>query len=292
MSIWKIVQQETLSLPGGYEVHTYRFGEGTGKPVVLLHGGGIDSAMLSWQDTIPALVDAGFRVYMPDWPGYGKSPPPPQPFTQEMLIEVTAGLLDAWGLKKASLAGISMGGGAALGFTLAHPERVEKLVLIGSYGLQDKAPAHFFSALFVKMPLLNDLTYAIMRSSRWMIKESMKMIIHNPASLTGAMIDEVAEVIKNPSAGKTFAQFQRDEVRQGGLKTCYMPRLGQIEAPVLIVHGTGDAGVPVRYAREAADRIPNVKLHIIEGAGHWTQRDYPEEVNRVTVGFLQGEPTD
>lgn len=281
-------QQENLSLPGGYEVHAYLFGEKKGKPVVLLHGGGIDSAMLSWQDTIPVLVEAGFQVYMPDWPGYGKSPPPPKPFTQELLVEVTAGLLDAWGLKKASLAGISMGGGAALGFALAHPERVEKLILIGAYGLQDRIAAHFFSALYVKLPLVNDLFYAMIRSSRWMIRETMKAIIHNPASLTEAMIDEVTAAIKDPNAGKAFAQFQQDEARWDRVKTCYMPRLDEIKAPTLIVHGTEDIGVPVRYAREAANRIPNARLHIIEGAGHWTQRDYPEEANQAIIAFLRG----
>lgn len=279
-------QQETLSLPGGYEVCTYHFGDKRGKPVVLLHGGGVDSAMLSWQDTIPALVDAGFRVYTLDWPGYGSSPPPPKKFTQELMLEVTGGLLDAWGLEKASLAGISMGGGASLGFTLARPERVEKLVLIGAYGLQNEVPGHFFGVLYIKLPLVNDFTYALMRSSRWMIEWSMKSIIHNPASLTGALIDEATAAIRAPNAGKMFSQFQHDEARWNGLKTCYMPRLGEIKAPVLIVHGTGDIGVPVKYAREAAQRIPNAKLHIIEGAGHWTQRDYPKEVNRVVVDFL------
>lgn len=279
-------QQQIVSLPGGYEVHTYRFGEKKGKPIVLLHGGGVDSAMLSWQDTVPALVEAGFRVYMPDWPGYGSSPAPPKPFTQELMLEVMTGLLDAWGLKKASLAGISMGGGAALGFTLAHPERVEKLVLIGAYGLQDKISAHFFSVLYVKLPLVNDLFYAMIRSSRWMIRETMKAIIHNPASLTEALIDEAAAAIRDPNAGRAFSQFQRDEARWSGVKTCYMPRLGEIKTPTLIVHGTADIGVPVKYAREAAGRIPNARLHIVEGAGHWTQRDYPEEVNRVIVDFL------
>jgi pimeloyl-ACP methyl ester carboxylesterase len=56
-----------------------------------------------------------------------------------------------------------------------------------------------------------------------------------------------------------------------------------------ILRSVADVGMPTRYAREAAERIPNAKLHIIEGARHWTQRDYPEEVNRVIVDFLQGK---
>jgi pimeloyl-ACP methyl ester carboxylesterase len=280
-------QEEVISLPGDYRIHTYRYGTPQDKPIVLLHGGGVDSAMLSWRDTVPALVGAGCQVYMADWPGYGKSPQPPKLFTQDLLLEVTTGLLDAWGLKKASMAGISMGGGAALGYALAHAERVEKLILIGSYGLQEKAPAQLFSALYVRLPLVNDLFYAMIRPSRWMIRETLKALVHNPAALTEELIDELSTAIRAPEAGKMFAQFQRDEVLWSRTKTCYMPMLGELKTPTLIVHGTEDIGVPVRYAREAAARIPSAKLHIIEGGGHWTQRDYPEEANRAMLAFLQ-----
>jgi pimeloyl-ACP methyl ester carboxylesterase len=64
-----------------------------------------------------------------------------------------------------------------------------------------------------------------------------------------------------------------------------MPLLDKITVPTLIVR-PADVGVPVRFAREAAQRMPNAVLHLIEGAGHWTQRDCPEEFNRVLLEFL------
>jgi pimeloyl-ACP methyl ester carboxylesterase len=198
-------RQETVTLPGGYQIAAYHFGSEGGTPVVLLHGGGIDSAMLSWRDTIPALAQAGYRIYAFDWSGYGQSPPAPVGFTQDLLVDVAKGLFDAWQLEKASLVGISMGGGAALGFTLAHPQRVEKLVLVGSYGLQDKVAAHFLSALYVKLPLMNAVTYALLRSSRWMMRETMKAIIRRPASLTESLLDEADAALRSPGAGQAFA---------------------------------------------------------------------------------------
>src|SRR5574341_1179349 len=244
-------RQETVSLPGGCQIAAYHFGVEGGPPVVLLHGGGLDSAMLSWRDTIPALVEAGYRVYAFDWPGYGQSP--------------------------SALVGISMGGGAALGFTLAHPDRVEKLALVGAYGLQDRVAAHFWSALYIRLPLMNTLTYALLRSSPWAMRETMKAIIRRPASLTDALLAEADAALRSPGAGEAFAQFQRREMGWRRVRTCYMPQLDKIAAPTLIVHGTADVGAPVKYAREAAQRIPNAVLHIVEGAGHWTQRDAPEE---------------
>lgn len=279
-------RQETVSLPGGCQIAAYHFGVEGGPPVVLLHGGGLDSAMLSWRDTIPALVEAGYRVYAFDWPGYGQSPSAPVGFTQDLLLDVTTGLFDAWQLDKAALVGISMGGGAALGFTLAHPDRVEKLALVGAYGLQDRVAAHFWSALYVRLPLMNTLTYALLRSSPWAMRETMKAIIRRPASLTDALLAEADAALRSPGAGEAFAQFQRREIGWRRVRTCYMPQLDKIAAPTLIVYGTADVGAPVKYAREAAQRIPNAVLHIVEGAGHWTQRDAPEEFNPVLLEFL------
>jgi pimeloyl-ACP methyl ester carboxylesterase len=254
--------------------------------VVLLHGGGTDSALLSWRVMIPDLAAAGFRVLAPDWPGYGASPAPAQPFNQALLIGTLHALMDAWGLERAALAGVSMGGGAALGMALQYPERVERLTLIGAYGLQDRAPAHAFSTLYVRLPLVNELTWWTYRASRRVVRETLRTIIRNPASLTEELVDEVCAAVQSPDGLRTFAQWQRDEVRPGGLKTCYMPRLSEVRAPVLLIHGTHDIGVPVRFAREAAQRLPNARLMIVEGAGHWTQRDAPAEVNAAVAAFL------
>lgn len=257
-----------------------------GPPVVLLHGGGTDSALLSWRDAIGPLADS-YRVYAPDWPGYGDSQLPAGAITQDALLHCLDALLDTWGLEQVTLVGLSMGGGAALGYTLAHPERVARLVPVASYGLQDKAPFHKFSYLFLRIPGISRLTWASIRGSRWVLRWTLKGIVRNPASLTDALVDEVYQVVQSPQPERSFYTWQMDEVRWDGLRSCYMPRLGEIACPTLIIHGEADASVPVRFAREAAGRIPNARLQIIPDGGHWIARDWPDAFNRALLDFLR-----
>lgn len=280
------LERRSVTLPGGARVVYRTGGPAEGRPVVLLHGGGTDSGMLSWRDTIPALVDAGFRVYAPDMPGYGDSPPDDRPSTVENLIGYLSALMDAWGLGRAALVGLSMGGAIAIGYTLSQPARVDRLVLIGTYGIQDRAPFHRLSYLYVRIPGLTRLSWALMRRSRALARYSLQQIVHNPRSRTEALVDEVLEAMQNPNAQRAFGQFQRDEIRWRGVKTNYLPRLSEIDVPVLLIHGSHDIGVSVRDAERAAARLRHGRLEVVEGAGHWTQRDDPERVNGLLLGFL------
>ena len=108
-------------------------------PVLLLHGGGYDSASLSYKHAIGP-VSEHHRAFAPDWPGYGESDKPKMEYTTEYYAGFLGRLMDALGLEKASLIGISMGGAISLGFSLRSPKRVEKLVLVDSHGLGGEVP--------------------------------------------------------------------------------------------------------------------------------------------------------
>lgn len=277
-----------VTLPDGTLINYYSGGSETGQPVVLLHGGGTDHAMLSWRDTLPALINSGYRTYAPDYPGYGNSPPDSnKKFTTDSLIHYLEGLIDYWGLKQVVLIGISMGGSLALGYTLKNPKQVKRLVLISSYGLQDKAPSHQLSYLYLKMPWLNDLTWLMTRKLRLAAKYGVNYIIRNPQSRTESLIDEVMEAMRNKDAQIAFNQWQKDEIRRDHLKTNYTSRLSEIEVPVLLIHGTHDFLVPLKYARRAALLFRNARLEVFNNAGHWTHRDYPEQFNKLLIEFLE-----
>src|SRR5512140_2516120 len=111
----------------GIRVHYLCAGDG-GTTVILLHGGGVDCAALSWGGFLPELAE-NYRVIAPDLPGYGETDRPDVPYSMNYYIQFLAGFLDQLGTPCATLAGISMGGGIALGFALSNPARVEKLVL-------------------------------------------------------------------------------------------------------------------------------------------------------------------
>ncbi len=123
----------------GHRLHYYVTGPDAGTPVVLVHG--LGGRCEDWRNLAPFLVRAGHRVYMPDLPGYGRSEKPAD-FSYSISDEAqaVAGFMDALGLKQVELGGWSMGGWIAQDLTVSHPERVTRLVLFDSAGL-NVAPA-------------------------------------------------------------------------------------------------------------------------------------------------------
>lgn len=279
------MQASTVNV-NGLPVCVYIGGSPTNPTVILLHGGGTDNARLSWADTFPALRD-DYYVIAPDYPGYGQTPPDGKPSTMRNLLDFLSSLTSALGLEKMALVGVSMGGALALGYALRFPEQVTRLAVVGSYGLQDKAPAHVLSYLFVRLPFVNELTWWILRRWKGGVKYSVNQIVRSPTARTEALVDEVFTAIQDPTAQRAFAEFQRDETQWRGMRTNYTARLGEIQQQILIVHGTRDIGVPVSAARRAADRLPDVQLALFEGAGHWTQRDEPARFNALLQRFLE-----
>ena len=180
-----------------------------------------------------------------------------------------------------------MGGAIVLGFTLAHPERVEKLVPVDPYGIMPKVAWHRTSYLYVHSPL-NELSYWFFAKSRSMVRWSLlSSLISSPERLTDRLIDEVYEASKHPQAGKAFSSFQRHDLTWDGLRTNYLDRLATIQAPTLFIHGEKDPGVPLTYARQAHERVKGSRLHVMQGCLHWPMRDRPEEFNRVLGEFLR-----
>jgi len=257
-----------------------------GSPIVLLHGGGADSATLSWSLTLEALAQQN-RVYAPDLPGYGASDRPDIAYSTDYYLKFVRDLLDVLGLARTSIAGLSMGGGIALALALNNPDRVDKLIPVDSYGLQSHVVMHKLSYLIVWTPGLTEMTWALMRRSRWMLRYSLRSILHNPGAITDELIDELRREAHRPHAGRAFHSYQKNEVLWNGLRTCFMPRLSEIAAPTLIIHGAQDALVPPALAHQAQQLIPHSQLHIIDQCSHWPQRDNPAEFNRVIVDFLK-----
>jgi pimeloyl-ACP methyl ester carboxylesterase len=101
----------------GLRIHYLMAGHADAPPVLLLHGGGYDSAYLSYKPSIGSIFQY-HRVFAPDWPGYGESDKPGMGYSTEYYVEFLGRLMDALSLEKASLVGISMGGAISLRFSL------------------------------------------------------------------------------------------------------------------------------------------------------------------------------
>lgn len=268
----------------GLRLHGFSAGA-PGSPVMLLHGGGLDSASLSWRLALPALAQQ-HRVFAFDWPGYGQSDQPAAPHTLDLYVEVLGGLLDALSLPSASLVGLSLGGGAALGFALKTPARVEKLVLVGSYGLQRTAPGGRAAYSFVRLGFLTDWTYAVLRRSRAVTRASLRAIVHDPRAITPELEEEVFRLVQEPTVGRAFQSLQQHEVLPNGVRTVFLDRLAELKMPVLLVHGAHDTLVPLKDAEEAARRLPQGRLEVFPDSAHWPPREEPERFAQTVLAFL------
>ncbi|MCG7610066.1 MULTISPECIES: alpha/beta fold hydrolase [Mycobacterium] len=264
--------------------------------VVLLHGGGVDSASLSWGGIGPRLAEAGYRVIAPDHPGYGHTAPARLPVTQERLIAYVGEFVDALGLHSYAIGGLSLGGGMTIGHVLDRPGRVRGAMLLGSYGLMPRLSDGPLSGVrqlvtwaTLRTGMLGAVTRRVGTNRRAMVR-GMRALITDPDQVTDALMDQVMAQAGRPEGFQAFEQWQRDQVRWNRLRTDYTGQLASFRRPALIVHGDRDSGVPVARARTAAQLIPDAELEIVAGAGHWVQRDQPDAVLAAMTGFLGSLP--
>jgi pimeloyl-ACP methyl ester carboxylesterase len=268
----------------GLRIHCLMAGQ-TDAPVLLLHGGGYDSASLSYGPSIGP-ISRFHRVFAPDWPGYGDSDKPDLNYTTGYYETFLGHLMDALGLEKASLVGISMGGAISLGFSLRLPQRVEKLVLVDSHGLGKEVPGRVMSYAMVRLPLLNKLVWVAMGRSRTMVKWSLRTVFHDTEALTGSLVEEDIQAAKKTEAGKAWRSWQRSEIGLGGFRTNFVDELHTLAVPTLILHGAEDRYVPLSWARRAHTLIEDSELSVLPQCGHWLTREKPAEFDRAVLGFL------
>jgi pimeloyl-ACP methyl ester carboxylesterase len=270
----------------GLRIHCLTAGQ-TGAPVLLLHGGGYDAASLSYGPSIEP-ISQSHRVFAPDWPGYGQSDKPDTSYTTEYYETFLGHLMDALGLEKASLIGISMGGAISLGFSLHSPKRVEKLVLVDSHGLGKEVPGRVASYAMVRLPLLNRLVWTLMSRSRTMVRWSLETVFHDPQSVSSSLVEEDFQAAKKTESGKAWRSWQRSEIGLGGFRTNFVDELHTLAVPTLILHGEEDGYVPVSWARRAHALIKDSELLVLPQCGHWLTREKPSEFNRAVLAFLAG----
>ena len=258
---------------GGVLTNYHDFGEGA--PVVLLHGSGPGvSAWANWRLNIPALAER-FRVLAPDLLGFGFTERPAHcrydlPTWRTHLVA----FLDALDLERVSLIGNSFGGALAIDLATRLPDRVNRLVLMGSGGLS--------------FPLTEGLNEV------WGYEpsiENMRRILEIMAYDSTLVSDELAELRYRasivPGTQEAFSSMF-PAPRQDGIEAISTPEqsIRGILHEVLIVHGRGDRVLPVNVAYRLLDLIENSQLHVFGRSGHWTQIEQCDRFNRLAIEFL------
>jgi pimeloyl-ACP methyl ester carboxylesterase len=269
----------------GLRVRCLAAGTGCAPPALLLHGGGFDAAEFSYRHAIEPLSCLRPVVAF-DWPGYGGSDKPDLQYDLAYYACFLERLMDSLRIERAALVGVSMGGGAALSFALCSPERVEKLILVGSYGLGKDIPYGRFGYFLVHAPLAADMFYELLRRSRRLLRWGLRRIVHDPRVVSDELVEEARRLLYQPASCRAFRSFRRSEVGWRGLNTDLSDRLSELAAPTLLIHGEHDRVVPVEWAQRAHERLPDSQLRVLQDCGHWPSRECPDEFNRVVARFL------
>lgn len=252
-------------------------------PVVLLHGGGFDHAELTWKPVVFRLRGR-HRLIVPDLPGYGRSDGFDGPHDLADLGGWTAAFMASLGLDRAHVCGVSMGGGMALWLVIHAPDRVERLVPVGAFGLMPRLPLHPMTRKLEQAGALR-LAYRMAAQSRRLARIGLGLTYADPARIDDATLSELMAVAAEQGRRRSFDRFLAAEITPRGVKTDLTPGLPRITAPTLLIHGRADRLVPPAASRKAARLIPGARLELMQ-AGHWPMRERPDAFAALLDDFL------
>ncbi len=258
-----------MSFTENQGVKIYWDEQGQGAPILLIMGLGYSSVM--WHRTRPALAQH-FRTIAFDNRGVGMSAVPAGPYSIATMASDAAAVLDAAGVSRAHIFGVSMGGMIAQEFALQYPKKTRSLVLgCTSPGgpLAVRAESNVIDVLLARGMTLQEA------------REAILPYIYDAAT-PREKIEEDVNLRRNwlPSPEGYMAQLMAI------LSWESYSRLAQITAPTLVIHGKSDALVPPGNGELIADRIPGAKLVLLEHASHLFLTDRTEEANREVLEFL------
>ena len=252
---------------------------GQGPPVVLIHG--LSGRWQNWLENIPRLARR-HRVIALDLPGFGESELP----QEEISIPGYGRFVDAFlgeiDVERGGLVGNSMGGFIAAETTIAHPSRVEKLVLVSAAGLVRVGNSQLY-ALERAARLFHPLTAAFLARREHLVrrpglrKRMLFGVVRYPDRIAPELAYEVASGAGKPGFLDALNAIVNYDFRD---------RLPEISVPTLIVWGRNDRIVPVSGAHEYEELIPNARRVIFEDTGHVPMLERPARFNQIVEEFL------
>jgi pyruvate dehydrogenase E2 component (dihydrolipoamide acetyltransferase) len=253
----------------GRRLRYLELGEAEGVPVVFIHGYGGD--LNNWLFNQPALAEK-HKTYAVDLPGHGGSSKEVGTGTVQAMSEALLGLLAALGVHRAHLVGHSMGAAVALNLVLHHPEHVASATLLCPAGLGPD----------ISMEYINGFIEANRRKK---LEPVLQMLVANPDLVTGDMIEDVLKYKRLDGVDQALKKL-RDALFPGGQQALVLKgQIGSARHPVQVIWGAEDRVVPAQHAKGLPG---NVKVTILEGAGHLAHMEKATEVNQLVEQLVAG----
>jgi pimeloyl-ACP methyl ester carboxylesterase len=255
--------------------------QGTGTPVVLIHGWPLSGR--SWENQVPALVEAGYRVITYDRRGFGDSSQPWGGYDYDTFAADLNELLEHLDLREATLVGFSMGGGEVVRYLSAYgTQRVAKAVLAAAVppylyksednpdgGLDDDTIAAFEAGVTTdRIAFLDEFTTGFFSAGGELkVSEAQREYAR-----------DIAAFASPKGTLDCIAAFGRTDFRAD---------LEKVTVPTLVIHGDSDAIVPFEVSgKRSAGAIANSELTVIKGGPHAINASHAQEFNQALLGFL------
>ncbi|MDT7698575.1 MAG: 2-hydroxymuconate-semialdehyde hydrolase [Pseudonocardiales bacterium] len=246
--------------------------------VVLVHGSGPGvTSYANWRLVLPVLGE-DFHCVAPDMVGFGYSERPENPdYSVQTWADQTLGVMDALGIGRAHMIGNSFGGAIALRLATQHPDRVDKLVLMGSMGV-DFPITEGLDAVWGY-----DGTLEGMRSV-------MGYFAYNK-ELTGAELAQVRyEGATQPGFQESFSSMF-PEPRQRWVEAMTTPEkeISALPHRALVLHGREDQVIPLSNSYKLEELLDNADLGVFSHCGHWSMIERTDDFNRLVRDFFKGD---
>jgi len=232
------------------------------------------------------LAKAGFRVIAPDLPGYGYSDKPANGrYTIDAQAYAVVGLMDRLGIEKATIVGASYGGAVAATIALDYPERVGRLVLVGT--VSNDEPKKKLLLRLASVPIIGDIAMPLFLGSRWVLRKRTEQVYRR----LGYPLDERKLEARHHllETANTHRAMIRTVRRWSANRIARDAHL--IRQPTMIVWGEEDTHIPINNAFALRDAIPNSRLIVFRRCGHLPPTEYPEKFVEVVVEFCKAEKT-
>jgi pimeloyl-ACP methyl ester carboxylesterase len=246
--------------------------------VVLVHGSGPGvTSYANWRGVLPALGEH-FHVVAPDMVGFGYSDRPEGvQYSLDTWADQTLGVMDALGIEKAHLVGNSFGGGIALRLATRNPDRVNKLVLMGSMGV-DFELTEGLDAVWGYDGTLEGM------------KKVMGYFAYDKSLTSGDLAQARYEGATQPGFQEAFSSMF-PAPRQRWVDSMAVPdkEISALPHRTLIVHGREDKVIPLSNSYKLEELLDNADLAVFSHCGHWSMIERRDDFNRLVRDFFLGD---
>ena len=262
----------TVKLSQGYELHYLE--HGSGPPVVFVHGSGPGvSAYSNFFPNYRQIAAAGYRALLPDMVGFGwSSKPTGLDYTLDLFTSTLLEFLDRLEISRCVLVGNSLGGAISLKVAIDHPQRVERLVVMGPGGLESRET-------YFKMPGIQKMVSQFVGAGfdREGLRRLLELLAYDPKTVTDELVEQRLNILKTQPKDVLARMSIPDLTAE----------LGKLRCPLLGFWGIEDQFCPASGYEKILRAVADSRFIMYARCGHWAMIERAQDFNKNVIEFLK-----